>query len=1033
MSVQAFALLYGIPFVFLCLSRRYADGLHLPQIRSHWLLLGLWLGVGVLLRLPFLWDSGFHYDTGTYKAWALKLSDPAQPLQIYQQGYFADYPPLYMYVLAALGWLARHLGLDNGAHFTALIKLPALLCDLAVASLIYRHTATRIPASGHHGLALLAASLYWLNPAIIFDSAVWGQTEAVLALLLVSAWIHWRQARLWAASLALGAAVAFKPQGLIFAYVYGLSLLISLPLRDTLRQALIGLGAFLAIIWPFAREQNLDWIFQLYFSTASTYDYLSVNAYNFWAIWGWNWAKDPGHWLGLPIQLWAALIAAAGLSGIAVRCGWQWRRSLTLESRGELAAWAFALAALLFFMFAPRMHERYIISLLPMLALLPHTPYSRLLMLLWSASSLANMGYVYHYYIELDEIAPASTPFLRGLAGINLALTLFSLMLWLRPAAVARLHAALRRGLQRLPALPQTPAPAMPRSRWQLAPYLVLGLAALVLGNFRLGSANYPQSGLSVEPGEILLHYASPVLPKRALIFAGEGQGKLKLEQAIGETWYELIPERELRDFYKLHEITLPTHQASRLYRIRVTAVDQPLRINEFGLLDETNQALVPSRVEGSLAGAHALVDEPGSWVPDEHYRSSSFFDEVYHARTAYEYLHRLPIYETTHPPMGKWLISQGIAHFGMTPWSMRITGVLATVGIVLALVWGGGLLGRSQRAMWLTGLLGLVEFSRFSIGRYSTIDSFLILFILLGALCLWQAFCRDTQRNWLDGWRLSPSLLLGGLSLGLAIATKWSALYFAIGVFAFFLWSLVRAAAPASQPDANPGRWNFSSWPRMITAAGLAFGLIPLLVYLFSYTPFLRCLPHAPELWSAEGLRQVWKSQVDMYNYHAHLDSTHAFSAAFYTWPLILKPLWLYVSETRIPLRSSITLMGNPLIWWTGLLALILLISRKLRWPSRDRIWLLASVTALYLPWTAVSRISFIYHYFPIVPFLILLLGVSLSRWPRQGAFSRALPWLFTGLGALLFALFYPAISGFAVPASWFKYLHWLPSWWML
>lgn len=1023
MSPQAFILLYGLPFLALFFARDRLHSLSRPSwlTRDNTLILA-WLSLGLLIRLPLLWDGGFHYDIGTYKAWALKLSDPAAPLKIYQDGYFADYPPLYMYVLAAIGTLVRSLGLESSGHFVALIKTPGLLADTAVALLLLRATRA-MPGEDRARVApLFLASLYWLNPAIIFDSALWGQTESILALLLVASWMHWRVQRLWAASLLIGLAVAFKPQALFFAYVFGVAVLASQPIRTTLIQAVLGLASFAVVVAPFAIGQDPDWILKLYFSTAETYDYLTVNAYNLWALLGWNWTRDAGSFLGLATQTWAMLIAGALMTGIGVRTGLSARQDLTTSQRGELYGWAWAMTAIAFFMFAPRMHERYILNIIPMMALVVSRREAQWMVLLWSIGVLANMGFVYHHYITLDSIAPKDAGLLRFISAYNLVITVFSLMAWRTPQQLTRLGNWVRETYRATPPLPQHSLTREAPSLKHLLPYVLLGSAALLIGSYALGSKNYPASGSKFDqPEQIVLRFDEPVSPKRLMVFIGEGEGKATLEQKFGENWIKIGKEQELKTFYDLYEQRLKNAPPATLFRFNLTHITRPLRINELALLDADNQPLIPQAINPERRAA--LIDEPATWIPDQGYLTSTEFDEIYHARTAYEYLHRLDIYETTHPPLGKWLISLGIDHFGMTPWGMRMAGVIATSLSVLALIWGAWLLTGSSRAMWITGLLGLFEFSRFSLGRYATIDGFLILFLLLAALFLWRAFCQP-QRHWLDGWSLRPSLLLAGVFLGAAIATKWSALYFGFGVFVLFTFSLVTVLRQP-QPVQRSAR--------MIGVAALALGLIPLIVYYTSYIPFLRCLPHAPDWLSMEGARQVWKSQVDMYDYHAKLKSTHAFQSAFYTWPLILKPLWLYVSDAQAPLRSSITLMGNPLIWWGGLIAVAALFGRHLQWPQRDRVWLLGSITALYLPWAGISRASFIYHYYPIVPFLILLLGVTLSRYPLSARWGRFLPWSAVALAGILFLVFFPAISGLHWPSWYFKTLHWLPGWWML
>ena len=64
---------------------------------------------------------------------------------------------------------------------------------------------------------------------------------------------------------------------------------------------------------------------------------------------------------------------------------------------------------------------------------------------------------------------------------------------------------------------------------------------------------------------------------------------------------------------------------------------------------------------------------QPGWW-------NSTYFDEIYHARTAFEFLKGSVPYETSHPPLGKVLMSAFVALFGMTPFGWRFAGALAGI-----------------------------------------------------------------------------------------------------------------------------------------------------------------------------------------------------------------------------------------------------------------------------------------------------------------------------------------------------------------
>ncbi|MDT2263872.1 hypothetical protein P7H12_10120 [Paenibacillus larvae] len=88
-----------------------------------------------------------------------------------------------------------------------------------------------------------------------------------------------------------------------------------------------------------------------------------------------------------------------------------------------------------------------------------------------------------------------------------------------------------------------------------------------------------------------------------------------------------------------------------------------------------------PSSAEGNAG--YRLFDEQKDAPYEPTYLNGTYFDEIYHARTAYEHLHQIEPYESTHPPLGKIFISAGIWLFGMNPLGWRIVGTLFGVGMI--------------------------------------------------------------------------------------------------------------------------------------------------------------------------------------------------------------------------------------------------------------------------------------------------------------------------------------------------------------
>ena len=171
--------------------------------------------VGLALRLAiayvFFPSSGFQTDIDSYISWALTLGEHG-PAGFYANAGFSDYPPAYLYLLWPLGLLAADSG-DAIGTAAGLVKLPAILLDIAVGYVIYRLVlGWTWPGRRAEALALVGAALYLFNPVSFYDSALWGQTDAagaLIRLLGVAALIRGNSEG--AAALAATAAVV-KPQ-----------------------------------------------------------------------------------------------------------------------------------------------------------------------------------------------------------------------------------------------------------------------------------------------------------------------------------------------------------------------------------------------------------------------------------------------------------------------------------------------------------------------------------------------------------------------------------------------------------------------------------------------------------------------------------------------------------------------------------------------------------------------------------------------------------------------------------------------------
>ncbi|MDQ2941843.1 MAG: phospholipid carrier-dependent glycosyltransferase [Chloroflexota bacterium] len=180
------------------------------------------LALGLLLRVViagvYLPLSGFRIDVNDFASWAGQLARHG-PAEFYANCGFCDYPPGYMFMLWFGGVLAALL--PPGAAI-GLVKVPGILADVGVAWLLFiicrrwggeliGRAGARRGLSGET-LGLTAAAIYLFNPGTLFDAAVWGQIDSVGTLVLVATIYLLARGRTEAAAVGAVAAMLIKFQ-----------------------------------------------------------------------------------------------------------------------------------------------------------------------------------------------------------------------------------------------------------------------------------------------------------------------------------------------------------------------------------------------------------------------------------------------------------------------------------------------------------------------------------------------------------------------------------------------------------------------------------------------------------------------------------------------------------------------------------------------------------------------------------------------------------------------------------------------------
>ncbi len=378
------------------------------------LFLQLWL-----ISLPL----AFWLDIALFKAWSVALVQ--QGLGNFYSFANSDYPPAYLYILWLVGKIYQFFdptfSHTDGLLLVALLKLPSVLADIGSAFLI---ALILKPHTSDHN-AYKVALIYAFNPLMLFVSAIWGQVDGVMVLLMLWMFYLVQQNHVIRAGILVALMVIVKPQGLFLVPFFVFS--------QWFRQAwwkwgviTIGsLGGVWLIVEPFFGVETglLKPFWSLYYllqSTANLYSLGSVNAFNIW-IWA-NWQSDYMTFMGISYKV-------IGLSFLGILILWL---GIFLYRQRYFSANVVAAATMLvgFFILPTRMHERYMLYSLAFLAIaIAVIPTFKWLYWSFTLTGSVNVGYVYLRYNHGDLLNMVPEVLLQNLIYITSVLNVILLLI----------------------------------------------------------------------------------------------------------------------------------------------------------------------------------------------------------------------------------------------------------------------------------------------------------------------------------------------------------------------------------------------------------------------------------------------------------------------------------------------------------------------------------------------------------------------------------------------------------------------------
>jgi Gpi18-like mannosyltransferase len=320
--------------------------------RRFLLLFGLFAAAAIT-RIYLASFPSFEADIQAFGAWAERLADVG-PLDAYSDTDFTSahgLPPGYLYVLWGIGLLHEAFFSDlapNEGLYSFVLKVPANAFDILTAIIIFKILEKR---SYHAGL--IGAAFYLFNPAIFYNSAVWGQNEAVFTFFMLFAVYLVLEGRPELASLSMAGAILMEVLAIALVPVFAVLLLLRAPPKRIALSAAAGIAVLFFLSLPFFWDDPVFGLHDFIDTRRSTSPYASFNALNLWWIISGKESDLTRLALSLSAQTWGILLWLAAQLVIAI---WLYKRRRDDQS----VYWAVGLAWFSFFILTTRQHERYL-------------------------------------------------------------------------------------------------------------------------------------------------------------------------------------------------------------------------------------------------------------------------------------------------------------------------------------------------------------------------------------------------------------------------------------------------------------------------------------------------------------------------------------------------------------------------------------------------------------------------------------------------------------------------------------------------
>ena len=384
-------------------------------------------------------------------------------------------------------------------------------------------------------------------------------------------------------------------------------------------------------------------------------------------------------------------------------------------------------------------------------------------------------------------------------------------------------------------------------------------------------------------------------------------------------------------------------------------------------------------------------------------------FDEVYTARFISSYS-KGEYYFDLHPPLAK-LMGYGVGEvlgidyesldFGSIGNTLSeqvvslrilplIAGILLPIVIYLICI----NLNISKTSSLVAGLLICLENSLIVQSRFILFDVIMLFFGFLSVL-LYLKYRKDENKY---------CLLFSALSVSLGFSIKWTALAFVLLILLLEIQNKI----------------GFKKFVKFTSV----YSIVGLLAYLGIF------YVHFAFFNGIEGsfLHNFIVLNIEMLRSSTTMTATHPYSSLWFTWPIMLRPLfyWQNIEQTRF-----IYLLGNPFIYWSGILSILylstLILFRKIK--DNTSTFIVMGFIVNFLTFIFIGRVMFLYHYEAALIFAIIAIAFIFDSIKNE-KYRKITVLVVVGLSLTAFTYFSPLTYGLELNMNQLNDRMWLSSW---